>query len=44
MHNILHVQKSKKCKFHSKTGYEGPDGKQKYSSNVSLTLALDGGG
>ena len=40
----------KKCKFnfrskdniHPRTSHEGPDGKQRYSSTISLTSALDG--
>ena len=32
-----------KGKMHSRTGHEGPEGKQKYSSTLSLTSALDGG-
>jgi hypothetical protein len=30
--------------FRSRTGREDPDGEQKYTSTVSLTSALDGGG
>ena len=30
-------------KVHPRTGREGPDGEEKYSSTVSLTSALDGG-
>jgi hypothetical protein len=30
-------------KVHSRRGREGPQGEEKYSSTVSLTLALDGG-
>ena len=33
-----------KGKFHHITGHEGPEGEQRYSSNHSLTLALDGVG
>jgi hypothetical protein len=29
---------------HYKTGHEGPEGKQRYSSTLSLTSALDVGG
>ena len=29
---------------HPRTGHEGPEGEQKYSSTLSLTLALDGVG
>ena len=46
----LHVSKSiitdkikKKGKFHSRTGCEDTEGKR-YSSTLSLTLVLDGGG
>ena len=28
---------------HPRTGHEDPEGKQKYSSSLSLTLATDGG-
>ena len=31
-------------KFHHITGHEGPEVEQKYSSTLSLTSALDGGG
>ena len=33
-----------KGKGHPRTGREGPEGEQMYSSTVSLTSALDGGG
>jgi hypothetical protein len=33
-----------KGKGHSRTGHEGPEGKYRYSSTLSLTSALDGGG
>jgi hypothetical protein len=29
---------------HPRTGHEGPEGEERYSSTLSLTLALDGGG
>jgi hypothetical protein len=29
-------------KFHPRTGHEGPEGEKRYSSTLSLTLALDG--
>jgi hypothetical protein len=32
-----------KGKVHPRTGHEGPDGKQRYSSTLSLSSALDGG-
>ena len=31
-------------KGHPRTGHEGPEGEQMYSSTLSLTSALDGGG
>jgi hypothetical protein len=34
----------RKCKFRPRTGREGPEGEQRYSSILSLTSALDGGG
>ena len=46
----LHVSKSiitdkvKEGKVHSRTGCEDPEGKKRYSSTLSLTLVLDGGG
>jgi hypothetical protein len=33
-----------KGKVHPITGHESPEGEQRYSSTLSLTLALDGGG
>jgi len=33
-----------KGKVHSHTGHEGPDGEQRYSSTLSITSALYGGG
>ena len=33
-----------KGKFHPGTGHAGPEGEQTYSSTLSLTSALDGGG
>jgi hypothetical protein len=30
--------------IHPRTGHEGPEWKQRYSSTLSLTSALDGGG
>ena len=33
-----------KGKVHPRTGHKGPEGQQRYSSTVSLTLAQDGGG
>jgi len=33
-----------KGKVHPRTGHRGPEGEQRYSFNLSLTSALDGGG
>ena len=33
-----------KVKIHSRTGHEGPEVEQRYSSTLSLTSALHGGG
>ena len=33
-----------KIKVHPRTGREGPEGEQRYSSTLPLTSALDGGG
>ena len=33
-----------KGKVHPRTGHEGPEGEQMYSSTLPSTLALDGGG
>ena len=33
-----------KGKAHPRTGHEGPEGESRYSSTLSLTLALDGVG
>ena len=38
------VLKAKKSKFHPRTGHDGPEGKQRYSSTLFLTSALDGVG
>ena len=35
---------SKVREVHPRTGHEGPEGEQRYSSTLSLTSALDGGG
>jgi len=32
-----------KGKYHARTGHEGPEGEQRYSSTLSLTSALDVG-
>ena len=37
---ILNLGKDK-GKFHPRTGHEGPEGEERYSSNLSLALALD---
>jgi hypothetical protein len=34
----------RKCKVHLRTGHEGPEGEERYSSILSLTSALDGCG
>jgi hypothetical protein len=34
----------KKIKVHLRTGYEGTEMRKRYSSTLSLTTALDGGG
>jgi len=41
---MAHLQDSAVSKLHPRTGYEGPDGEQIYSSTLPLTLALDGVG
>jgi hypothetical protein len=42
---LLHKGKGKgKDKGHPTTGHEGPEGKYRYSSTLSLTLAIDGVG
>jgi len=33
-----------KCNVYTRTGHEGLEGEQRYSSTLSLTSALDGGG
>jgi len=33
-----------KGKVHSRTGHEGAEEEKRYSSTLSLTLAIDGGG
>jgi len=38
------VRSKGKGKLHPRTGHEGPEGEQMYSSTLSLTLALNGGG
>jgi hypothetical protein len=41
--NFQHLLKHA-VKILPRTGHEGPDGEQRYSSTLSLTLALDVGG
>jgi len=36
--------KGKEGNVHPRTGHDGPEGEQRYSSTLSLTSALDGGG
>jgi hypothetical protein len=36
--------KGKRYKVYPTRGYEGPEGELRYSSTLSLTSALDGGG
>ena len=38
---IIQRQKGKRTVYH-RTGHEGPEGKERYSSTLSLTSALDG--
>jgi hypothetical protein len=40
--NAFHLSR-KKVKVHPRTSHKGPEGEERYSSNLSLTLALDGG-
>jgi hypothetical protein len=40
--NIIKVKV--KVKVHPRTGHEGPEGEQRFSSTLSLTTALDGVG
>jgi len=35
---------SQSCEVQPRTGHEGPDSEQRYTSMLSLTLALDGDG
>ena len=37
------ITRQSKGKVHPRTGQEGPEGEWRYSSTLSLTLALDGG-
>ena len=41
---MLSCIKVKKVKGHPRTGHENLEGEQRYSSTLSLTSALDGGG
>ena len=41
---ILYYSKVKKCKDLPRTGHEGPEGEQMYSSTLPSTSALGGGG
>ena len=40
----MHVFELDHGKIQPRPGYEGPEGEQRYSSTLSLTSALDGGG
>jgi len=42
--SIKQSAKHPKHKVHPRTGYEDPDGEERYSSTLSLTSALDRGG
>jgi len=45
MNIYIYIYKDKdKGKVHSRTGHEGSKGEERYSSTLSLTSALDGGG
>jgi hypothetical protein len=41
---VLYLHKGKVKKVRPITGHEGPEGEYRYSSTLSLTPALDGGG
>jgi hypothetical protein len=41
---VIKVPVDIKGKVHPKAGHEDPDGEKRYSSILSLTSALDGGG
>jgi len=41
---MANIQDSTVSKGHPRTGQEGPEGEQMYSSTYPLTSALDGGG
>jgi hypothetical protein len=42
--SLLSPYRKGKGKGHPRTGHEGPEGEQRYSSTLSLTSALDGVG
>jgi hypothetical protein len=42
--NILHTEHTGKGKAHPRTGHEGTEGEETYSSTLPSTSALDGGG
>jgi hypothetical protein len=42
--NIILIEVKGKGKVHPRTGHEGPEGEKRYSSTLSLTSALNGGG
>ena len=45
MFNLIYkLQSYGKGKVHHTTGHEGPEGGYRYSTTLSLTSALDGGG
>jgi len=41
---LLHGWRKGKGKVHPKTGHQGPEGEQMYSSTLSSASALEGGG
>jgi hypothetical protein len=41
---FIAMSRKGKGKVNPRTGHEGPEGEQRYSSTLSLTPALDGGG
>jgi len=42
--SLIFAEGKSKCKFHPRNSHEGPEGEYKYSSTLTLTSALDGGG
>jgi hypothetical protein len=40
--HFWNVRETVKCKFHHRTGHDGPEGEYKYTSTLSLACALDG--